>query len=297
MSGGCLTRPGRPYGPCFLFLLLITFMQWREVAPENYGFEGLYPPGCDTAAAQQCEYDLLKCRLFSGPANDAVSSCRCGRIYFGQCLRRAGCEFAREVGALTKHEIYTKTCVDLIIKYDCPDVLICAVNCASDEQIQRNQAKIIPFNNYGKFYLRLSICNRKINEPRYAQYATVQMGFCSNTTGFTNCARYVPPFTYTPVAVPIDTTYIDVHYCALLPDKKSYYCFEQGEFAPVRLFGNTAIWPSSFDSPKSVLSICATDDDCLGSRCDMHSNPHMCEPKTLRHIINSGSLYKSNPYL
>ena len=279
--------------PCLIVVLVLQPQLVSPLAP--YGFEGLYPPGCDTAAAQQCEYDLLKCRLFSGPANDPVSSCSCGREYHGRCLRRAGCEFAREVGALTSHEIYTKTCVDLIVKYDCPDVLICATNCASNDQIKRSETKIIPFNNYGKYYLRIRMCNRKINKPRNAQYAMVQMGYCTNITEFTTCARYVPPFTYTPVAVPIDTSYINVDYCTILPDGK-YYCFDEGELSSVRLFGNTVIWPPSFDVPQSNLSVCSTNAQCLGSVCDMNFRPHVCQPKTQKHIDSSGRYYLSNPW-
>jgi len=260
-----------------------------------YGFVGLYPPGCDTKKAQKCEDQLLTCRLFTGPANDRNSSCACGRSFYGSCLRDAGCEFAREVGALTLHEIYTKTCVDLIVHYGCPDVLICAVNCASNLQIQTNESQIIPFNNYGKYYLRIRICRRKINTPRFNQYEMVQMGYCSNITDFTVCARYIPPFTYTPVAVPLDTTYIDVDYCFPLKDG-TFYCFEEGQYAPVRIFGNEVIWPISFDVPQSNLSICSTNADCLGSVCDTHFNPHVCQPKTIKHIKNNGFLYLSNPW-
>lgn len=260
-----------------------------------YGYQGLYPPGCDVVAAQQCEYDLLKCRLFTGPANDAVSSCKCGREYHGKCLREAGCEFAKEVGALTKHEIYTKTCIDLIIKFDCPDVMICATNCASNAQIDRASSKIIPFNNYGKYYLRIRTCDRGINEKRFKQYTMVQSGYCTNLTEYTTCARYIPPFTYTPVAVPITTTYLEVDSCQLLADG-TYYCFESGENAPVRVYGNKVIWPRSFDVPQTNVSICSSDSDCLGSVCDIHFRPHICQPKTLKHIENSGKYYKTNPF-
>ena len=279
--------------PTPLSLALLWLCLLGLVSP--YGFKGLYPPGCDTRKAQVCEDQLLKCRLFSGPANDPASNCACGRSYYGQCLRDAGCEFAHEVGALTQHQIYTKTCVDLIVKYSCPDVLICAVNCASDYQIKRNESQIIPFNNYGKYYLRIRICQRKINKPRFNQYEMVQMGYCTNITEFTTCARYVPPFTYTPVAIPIDTTYIDVDYCTPIGDG-TFYCFEEGEFAPVRIFGNEVIWPISFDVPQTNVSVCSTDSDCLGSVCNFHFNPHVCQPKTIKHITNSGAYYLTNPW-
>jgi hypothetical protein len=49
-----------------------------------------YPPGCDVDAAAQCEYDNLICKLFTGPANDPATLCRCGGIFYGECLRKAG---------------------------------------------------------------------------------------------------------------------------------------------------------------------------------------------------------------
>ena len=49
-----------------------------------------YPDPCDVVAAQQCEYENLICKLFTGPANDPATVCRCGADFYGACLRRAG---------------------------------------------------------------------------------------------------------------------------------------------------------------------------------------------------------------
>jgi hypothetical protein len=264
-------------------------------AQSPYDFVGIYPPGCDTNAAQQCEYNLLNCQLFSGPANDPVSACKCGRTYYGECLRLAGCSFANEVGALTQHQIYTKTCVDFIVKYNCPDTLICAVNCASSTQIDKKTAKIIPFNNYGKYFLRVRICRKKLNDPRFAQYAMVQTGYCSDISDYQVCNRYIPPNTYTPLAIPFDTTYVDVDSCIPLSDG-TYYCFGAGEFGPQRIFGNEVIWPTSSAVKKTNASICSTDSDCLGSVCNLSFQPHTCDPKSIKHIENSGRYYLSSPF-
>jgi len=43
-------------------------------------------------AALACEYDFLQCRLFTGPADDPATMCACGEIFYGQCLRAAGCQ-------------------------------------------------------------------------------------------------------------------------------------------------------------------------------------------------------------
>ena len=43
-------------------------------------FGGEFPPECDLVAAARCEYDFLQCRLFTGPADDAVTMCICGEV-------------------------------------------------------------------------------------------------------------------------------------------------------------------------------------------------------------------------
>lgn len=280
------------------FVLLVRLPQLAAAGTNaTTTYIGLYPKTCDIVAAQQCEYNKLTCILFSGPANDADANCKCGAIYHGQCLRDAGCNFAKEVGALTQHQIYVKTCVDLIIQYNCADVLICAVNCASQQQINRATSKIIPFNNYGRYYLRVRMCNRKINDKRYAQYAMVQSGYCSDISEYTTCARFIPPYTFIPVAIPIDTTYIEVDSCEQDAQGK-FFCHTSNP-APVRIYGNEVIWPRSFDTAQTNASVCSVatqDSKCLGSICDTIFNPPMCQPKALKHILSSGKSYNAPPF-
>ena len=64
---------------------------------------------------------------------------------------------------MTLHEIYMKTCVDFIMKNNCPDPLICGINCATDKEIVRNEMKIVPFNNHGVNYLRIRTCLFKVH--------------------------------------------------------------------------------------------------------------------------------------
>lgn len=63
-----------------------------------------------------------------------------------------------------------KTCIDLIINYDCPSSMMCAINCASDTQIDLSTTKIIPFNNYGAYYLRIRICENKVQSQQLSRY-------------------------------------------------------------------------------------------------------------------------------
>lgn len=150
---------------------------------------GINPSGCDEAAALQCEYDFLQCKLFNGPANDPVTLCNCATVFYGECLRLAGCETANEVGPLSDNEIYMKTCVDFIIENNCPNSLICSINCASDANIDTETTKIIPFNNYGQYYLRVRTCLRKIHDQKLQRYATIVQTSCDKLGDFEVCSR------------------------------------------------------------------------------------------------------------
>jgi hypothetical protein len=217
-----------------------------------------YPLGCDTVAAQLCENEFLKCQLYTGPANDPPTLCYCGNLFFGKCLRQAGCETTTEVGALSKHLIYLKKCVDHIVKYDCAvdSVLMCSINCASDTIINPLTSKIIPFNNYGKYYLRIRICDHVVHPQQLAKYGIVNPMSCTSSS-FSTCSRMIPPQTFVPVALPSNTTYIEVDSCEKNSDG-TYFCHSKDP-VPAKVYGNKVIFPSSFDVATSNSSICATD--------------------------------------
>ena len=143
------------------------------------------------------------------------------------------------MGPLSKHEIYMKTCIDFIMSNNCPDALICSINCASDADVDRNTAKLIPFNNYGPTYLQLRICLFKIHSQRFERYgkfqstiiqlcflhmittnyvyifktANIEQVACTSDSDFVTCSRLISPNTFVPVALPIDTTYVEVQSC------------------------------------------------------------------------------------
>ena len=103
--------------------------------------------------------------------------CRCGEVFFGQCIRAAGCQTHMEVSPILKQDIYLKQCIDLILKYDCPNPsVMCAVNCATDGSINPDTSLIIPFNNYGQYFLRIRLCNRKVHSKTLQRYSTVDTG-------------------------------------------------------------------------------------------------------------------------
>lgn len=247
-----------------------------------------YPPGCDTDAAAQCEYEFTTCRLFSGPVNDPDTLCSCGADFYGNCLRRAGCEIAVEVAELGNNEVYMRKCVNHIRRYDCPEIMTCAVNCATETTVDRNISKIIPFNNYGPYYLRVRVCKETINTQRAERYSLIQIGTCEELSDFEICNRWIPPMSFTPVALPQDAKYVEVDLCEIEADG-SYNCHT--EWDPQRIFGNSYIFPSSFDIDQSNSSICRSDADCLGTFCDDHFRPPICSPKTMIHVDGTGANY------
>lgn len=76
------------------FSLFICLLIEKCVAnASNYSYLSVYPPGCNTDAALQCEYEFLQCKLFGGPANDRTTLCDCARSFYGDCLRVAGVSY------------------------------------------------------------------------------------------------------------------------------------------------------------------------------------------------------------
>ena len=73
-----------------ILAFILYFSAQFEQVSVNAGYLGDYPPGCDSAAALQCEYDFLLCKLFNGPANDRGTLCNCASSFYGICLRLAG---------------------------------------------------------------------------------------------------------------------------------------------------------------------------------------------------------------
>lgn len=274
----------------YLFALYLCFV--------HAAYLGVYPTGCDIEAALVCENKFLNCKLFTGPADDADTLCQCGENFYGECLRKAGCETAPQVDELSTHQIYMKLCVQHIIKNDCASPLMCSTNCASEGVIDPAMSKVIPFNNYGSYYLRIRICQRKVHANKLSKYAFIDAVSCDKLEDFSICTRWIPPQTFVPVALPIDTTYIEVDSCTISTDKYGdivYFCHKTDP-PPSRIYGNRFIFPSTFDVAQTNVSICSIDDDCLGSRCEKKFNPKICSPKTLRHVQNSGRYYLSDPF-
>lgn len=285
--------------------LLLAFFQL--VTPQ---FTESVQPGCDRDAAIQCELDLLECKLFSGPAEDELTMCRCGEKFYGDCLRQAGCEMHKEYGP--GGEVYMKKCVDHIMRYKClaqqgtsssyadPEwwgtgPLMCAVNCASPDTIDRDNSMLMLFNNYGDYWLRIRVCRSSVHPLRLKTYSVVDSVKCDNENedtvdDFLVCGRWVKPQTFTPVALPKDTTYLELDSC-IITDDGEQFC--DPNIPPVRIYGNSRLFPETYDAPKGLTAQCSVDDDCLGTFCETKLRPSTCAPKLRRHIDLgvSGELY------
>lgn len=148
------------------------------------------------------------------------------------------------------------TCVDFIIEYDCADATMCAINCASDTTIDRSNTKIIPFNNYGQYYLRTRICLAKVQEQRLQRYSVIQQVTCSSTSDFSICNRWIPPSSFVPVALPINTTYIEIDSC-IITNNGSYSCLKTP--GPQQVYGNSYLFPTSFEVSPSNSTTCTAD--------------------------------------
>jgi hypothetical protein len=257
-----MMMPSIPINTTIVLLLLIGC--YVKICSSYAGWLGSVPNTCDVSAALQCEYDFLKCKLFTGPAGDPATVCLCGEYYYGNCLRKAGCETAPQADPLSVKELYIKLCIADIIYNDCPNVLMCAMNCASDGIVNPNDVKILPINNYGETHLRVRICRRKMHQKKYDQYRVVFSSACE-ADEFEKCARWIPPHSFIPMAIPLNTTYLEIDSCEINVDGTSF-CRETDP-KPYRLYGNDLMFPRAYDSPQTTNSTCSTDKDCLGSYC------------------------------
>lgn len=157
-----------------------------------------------------------------------------------------------------------KSCIKSIIKNDCPSPIQCAINCASDGLIDTTSVKIIPFNNYGKYYLRIKICLKKVHQMKLKRYSIVQAVACETDDDFSLCNRWIPPLTFVPVALPKNTTYIEVDNCEIV--NGNYSC--QSSTFSTRIYGSNLLFPRSFDVAKSNNSICASNGKYSGLQCN-----------------------------
>lgn len=139
--------------------------------------------------------------------------------------------------------------------YNCSNSLICAINCASNASIDLSTTKIIPFNNYGTNYLRVRTCLYKVQSQQLSRYSTIQQSFCGSINEFQVCSRWIPPSTYVPVALPIETTYIEIDSCTVSGSTYSCPALNLAK----RVYGNSYLFPRSFDVSPTNGSTCTSN--------------------------------------
>lgn len=254
-----------------------------------------FQPGCDEQAALACESDYLQCRLFTGPANDPTTMCNCGEIFFGQCLREAGCQTHMQASYSVTSLNYMTQCTNLIRKYNCPSTLMCSLNCATEGSIYKDSPVLfMPFNNYGPYYLRIRLCTFKTHPDKLSRFSYIDQTPCKSLDDFLICSRWVPPLSFVLVAFITNTTYLEVDSCRVTPEGQQY-CLTSNP-APVRVYGNSYMFPVTFDVAQTEFSICRSDADCLGSYCDTSFLPPVCSPKSLKHVKVTGKEFFSDPF-
>lgn len=168
----------------------------------------------------------------------------------------AGCETAPQVGPFTNHDIYHRTCVDVIMANNCPDSTICAINCASNGPINATTSHILPINNYGNYYLRIRLCMDTVHPQSLKRFSTVNTVFCQAISDFTVCSRFIPPHSFIPVAIPKSVSSIVIDSCEII--NGAYICHTIDP-APQRLYGNKFMFPSTYDVPIPDGSSCLHD--------------------------------------
>lgn len=143
--------------------------------------------------------------------------------------------------------------------------------------MDKNSSQIIPFNNYGQYFLRVKICIRTVQAQKYGSYRIVDPGNCKSLSEYQLCTRWVPPLTFVPVAVPASTYFVEVDSCQVFHPVTgvainrstdiiagasppfTFNCFNGDPAPPARIYGNKVLWPTSYDVAQTAVSICSSD--------------------------------------
>jgi hypothetical protein len=99
-------------------------------------------------------------------------------------------------------------------------------------------------------------CVYKVHPNKLERYSTIDQVACSGLDDFKVCSRFIPPSSFVPVALPIDTTYVEIDSC-IIDSNNTYSCLNDP--APVRVYGNERLFPRSYDTAQTSLSVCTVD--------------------------------------
>jgi len=261
------------------------------------------PRTCSPASEMICESEYMSCQLYAGPANNEDTACTCAGQFYGICLREAGCA-AKRYG----------DCVDVHMDNDCADMSVCGSNCVGNgNALDLSDARILPVNNFAANYLRLSTCDLGLDEGSYQNFELVRMQRCREPgpgvgpdQAYHICPYWIPPSTFTAVAIPNNSTMLRVEYANLVPvpslsfssARQANATLASGEDyvanvlrspAPLEYYGTSSLWPSSVDVAWSETNYCSDHQDCPGSHCNQRHIPHKCAPKVKKHYSGASS--------
>ena len=105
--------------------------------------------------------------------------------------------------------------------------------------------------------MKLPLTNAHI-DLNFCRYSMVNAVPCKNMGDFEICSRWIPPRTFVPVALPIDTTYIEIDHCDFVHKNGATIPTCSAMTAATRMYGNKYLFPTSFDIARSNNSICAS---------------------------------------
>eukprot|EP01034_Spumella_vulgaris_P022907 gene22907-29084_t len=132
-------------------------------------------------------------------------------------------------------------------------------------------------------------CVKKVHQQKLSRYSMVDQVACASISDYDVCSRWIPPMTFVPVALHVNTTYVQIDSCEVLTNN-TYVC-HSSDPSPSTIYGNQHLFPPTFDVTQTSASVCSQDTDCLGSFCDTKFHPAICSPKTLAQATGTGSQY------
>lgn len=195
---------------------------------------------------------------------------------------------------------------------DCEDMSVCGSNCVGDGNGLTNfdSTRVLPINNFGKNFLRFSVCDLGVDEDVLERFEVVRMKRCAEPApgvkgedAYKICPYWIPPSTFTALLIPLNSTYIRLEYANYVSGEiinglnDSYYANVLTDPPPKEYYGTTEKFPSTIDIEYAETNYCNRNEECAGSYCDTKSVPNKCAPKAEKHFTTlTGNSFLAPPY-
>ena len=203
MMGGLLR------GTLLVALVAVPSVGEKLVWGVNDGDEW-YTRSCQKLELTKCKETYELC-IREVPAGDGYSEavCDCADEYYGVCSRQAGCASS----------LMTQ-CIDEMYRWQCPDSSICGSNCVDQGNTHIPPGShVLPVNNFGQNALRFSVCFQTFNTRSLNRYGMVVMEYCQ-PHDFHLCPYWVPPQTFTAIAIQHNASYLKMEFCVIAEGEK-----------------------------------------------------------------------------